>query len=256
MLIDTHCHIHGTEYPLEIDGVIERANQAGVTRMITVGTNIDDSKKALDFAVQHDGVFASVGVHPHYSVNDFSELEKLVVVGGSKLVAIGEIGLDYYKNSVPPVDQIKMLQIQIKIAIKYDLPIIFHVRDAFDDFWPVFDSFIVAGQSIRGVLHCFTDTAENAQKGIERGLYISINGIATFAKDESQLKMYAGLPLDKIVFETDAPYLTPVPFRGTVNEPAFVKNIAEHYGGIRQVSVDYIARFTTANALTLFNLLG
>ena len=257
MLVDTHCHIHWSDYPIAPDEVINDAHSAGVEQMICVGTNEADSRLALDFASKHDGVFASVGVHPHFAEEGLGELVRLVDSvysrdGEKKLVAIGEIGLDYYRNHSSHESQQKILRLQIEIALKYDLPIIFHIREAFDDFWPIFDEF----KGIRGVLHSFTDTMDNAQKGIDRGLFIGVNGISTFTKDEAQKAMFAALPLEKTIFETDAPYLTPSPFRGRiqVNEPAFVKEIAEHCVAIHQTSFEEVAKVTTTNARTLFNL--
>jgi len=261
MLIDTHCHIHESDYPINGDDVIEHAHQSGVMQMICIGTNIADSSLALDFAAKHDGVFASVGIHPHYAKEGIDGIDRLVDSIYSeniqhKLVAIGEIGLDYHYDNSPRDDQIKILKSQIELALKYDLPIIFHVREAYDDFWEVLDSFKSDKRKIRGVLHCFTDSMKNAEEGINRGLYIAVNGISTFTKDENQAEMFAKIPLDKLLFETDAPYLTPVPFRGKVivNEPAYVKNIAEYNSTIHQISFDEIADNTTANAKKLFNI--
>jgi TatD DNase family protein len=255
MLVDTHCHIHWSDYPIDADVVLERARRAGVTEMICVGTNQSDSRAALEFATGRDGVFASVGVHPHHAddgVGDLNDIVDNALARTGKLVAIGEIGLDYYKCPVSHDVQKKILIEQIEIALKHDLPIIFHVRDAYDDFWPIFDSF----KGIRGVLHCFTDTVDNVNKGIDRGLYIGINGISTFTKDIDQQKLFAGLPLQKTLLETDAPLLTPSPFRGKVkvNEPAFVREIAEHCGLTQQISLEEVASTTTANARALFNL--
>jgi len=254
MLIDTHCHIHETSYPLDGDDVICRANQAGVTRIICVGTNETSSIEAVDFASSRDGVFAAIGIHPYYAETGLGDFAKLVesTAHDKKIVAIGEIGLDYYNNQSPREAQIKLLKYQIELALKYDLPIIFHVRDAYDDFWSVLDDF----QGIRGVLHSFTDTLGNAEEGLKRGLYIGINGISTFTKDETQKLMYSSIPLDRIIFETDAPFLTPNPLRGKVkiNEPAFIRNIAEYNSVIHQITFDEIANTTSANARALFNL--
>jgi len=204
-------------------------------------------------------VFASIGVHPHYAKDGIGNLGQLVESvylrkGNNKLVAIGEIGLDYYYENSPREDQIRVLRQQIELALKYDLPIIFHVREAYEDFWLVLDEF--KSEPIRGVLHCFTDSAANAEECFKRGLLIGVNGISTFTKDESQKAMFAALPIDKIILETDAPFLTPNPLRGKVkvNEPAFVKDIAEFNGAIRQITFDEVANTTTANARALFNL--
>jgi TatD DNase family protein len=256
MLIDTHCHIHDVDYPLNGDEVIARAHQAGVMKMICIGTDPDNSRRAIKFVSGRDGLFASAGIHPHYAKDGVGDLGQIIKSAGDKLVAIGEIGLDYYYNNSPREDQIELLNKQIELALKYNLPIIFHVRDAYDDFWSVLDNFESAEPKIRGVLHCFTGTMENAEKGLARGLYFGINGISTFTKDDLQKAMFAALPLDRVLFETDAPFLTPAPFRGKikVNEPAFIKNIAEYNGAIRQITFDEIANVTTVNASKLFSI--
>ena len=249
-MIDTHCHIHWVDFPLEVDGVISRAHENGVNQMICVGTSEADSKLAIDFAAKHEGIYATIGIHPHYAEGGLGKLEKLIDENHDKIVAIGEIGLDYFHNHSPHADQINLLRSQIKLALKYDLPIIFHVRDAYEDFWPVFDEFT----GIRGVLHSFTDTADNLQKGLDKGLYIGINGYSTFTKDEAQKAMFASIPVSKTILETDAPYLTPTPFRGKINESAYIKNIAEYHGVVTGVGFDEISSITTANARELFNL--
>lgn len=267
MLIDTHCHIHDSDYPLDIEQVIARAHLAGVTQMICIGTSSVNSQLAMEFANSHDDVFASVGVHPHEAKDGLGQLSEIIRIATNlgdfslkaeqtahKLVAIGEIGLDYHYDDSPHDVQIKLLIDQIKLALQYNLPIIFHVREAFDDFWPVLDGFMSAGQQIQGVLHSFTDSQQNADEAIKRGLYIGVNGYSTFTKDEAARVMFAKLPLDRIVLETDAPYLTPSPFRGKVNEPAFVRSVAEFHGAIRHISTEEVEKITTANAQKLFRL--
>lgn len=254
MLIDTHCHIHWSDYPIPIDAVIKKAHASDVMRVICVGTDVADSKRALECATRYEGLFATAGIHPHYAERDNPKELSDFALAVRKLVAIGEIGLDYYKSESSKESQIKLLEQMIDLAVKVDLPIIFHVRDAFDDFWPVLNNF--PNHNIRGVLHCFTDTMKNAEEGLKRGFYFGVNGISTFTKDEAQKAMYAALPLDKIILETDAPFLTPEPFRGRikVNEPAFVKQVAEHFSAIHQIPLEEIADKTTANARALFNL--
>jgi TatD DNase family protein len=250
MLIDTHCHIHEADYPLNVDEVIARAHQAGVMQMICVGTDGASSRRAIEFAHNNEGTFAAVGVHPHDAKGGLQELGRLIDTSDPSIVAIGEIGLDYYYDHSPRDVQIQMLETQIELALEHDLPIIFHVREAFDDFWPVLDNF----HGIRGVLHSFTDTSDNISKGLKRGLLIGINGFSTFTKDELQREMFASLPLDKMLLETDAPFLTPTPFRGRINEPAFVRSIAEYHSVIRRISLGEIADTTTTNARALFRL--
>ena len=250
-LVDTHCHIHWKDYGLDAEEVIKRAHDNDVEKMICVGTDEETSALAIEFAKKHSGVYATVGIHPHYASLGIGNLEDLIKQNLASVVAIGEIGLDYYRNQSPHQDQINLLRAQIKLALKYNLPIIFHVREAFDDFWPIFDEF----KGIRGVLHSFTDSAENLQKGLDRGLFIGINGFSTFTKDEVQKAMFASVPVSKMVLETDAPYLTPAPFRGKmVNEPAYVRNVAEYHGEIHNLGLDEISAITTENARELFNL--
>jgi TatD DNase family protein len=248
MLIDTHCHIHESSYPLDATQTLERAYAAGINKMICVGTSEQSSREALAFASAHDAVFASIGVHPHDTKDGWSALSDLA--SQPKLVAIGEIGLDYFYTHSPREIQLKALEEQINLALTANLPIIFHVREAFDDFWPVLDNF----HGIRGELHSFTDTKENLEEGLKRGLSIGVNGISTFTKDAAQKEMFASIPIAHMLFETDAPFLTPTPFRGRVNEPAFVRNVAEHHAKIRGISLEEISVITTANATALFAL--
>jgi TatD DNase family protein len=249
MFVDTHCHIHESDYPLDVNETIARANEAGVAQLICVGTSELSSKQAIAFAEKHAGRYASIGVHPHDTKDGYEAIAGLAGTS-EKIVAVGEIGLDYFYTNSPRAVQIKALEDQIDIALRHDLPIIFHVRDAFDDFWPIFD----AHPGIRGVLHSFTDTKEQLDKAIERGLYIGVNGISTFTKDPVQQAMFDAIPLEHLLIETDAPFLTPNPFRGKVNEPAFVRTIAEYHAERRDVPVDDIAKATTANARALFAL--
>jgi TatD DNase family protein len=248
MLIDTHCHIHEVDYPLDVNEVLTDARAAGVAKMICVGTSVDSSERAIAFAQNHDDTFASIGVHPHDTKDGYEAIEALA--GSKRVVAVGEIGLDYFYNHSPRDVQIKALRWQIELALRHDLPIIFHVREAFDDFWPVFDSYV----GIKGELHSFTDTQENLDKALQRGLKIGVNGISTFTKDPSQQAMYARIPLNALLLETDAPFLTPNPFRGKVNQPAYVEQIALHHATIRGITAKDIANATTANAIALFAL--
>lgn len=247
MLTDTHCHIHESDYPLDSKEVIVRAHNAGVEKMICVGTSEKSSHEAVRFAANHDDVYASIGVHPH-DAKDGYDIASLF--GSDKLVAVGEIGLDYFYTHSPREVQITALESQIQMALDHDLPIIFHVREAFADFWPIFDNF----KGIRGELHSFTDTQANLEEGLKRGLYVGVNGISTFTKDEAQKTMFASIPVSRLLLETDAPFLTPVPKRGIVNEPAFVTHVATHHAEIRKMTLDEIAKQTTANATALFTL--
>jgi TatD DNase family protein len=249
MLIDTHCHIHES-YELPIDETLMKAAHAGVEQVICVGTSEESSRLAVQFAAEYPQAFASIGVHPHDTKDGYGAIAEIADQTPEKLLAVGEIGLDYFYTHSPRETQIEALKSQIETALQHDLPVIFHVREAFDDFWPIIESY----PGIRGVLHSFTDTKEHLDKAIEKGLYIGVNGISTFTKDETQQAMFDAIPLDRLLFETDAPFLTPVPYRGKVNEPAYVKVIAEHHAQRRGISLEEISEATSRNARTLFRI--
>lgn len=178
-LVDTHCHIHDTEfYPDNQEEAYAQSRAAGVT-MFCVGTDERSSREAVAFAESHEGCFAIIGVHPHESHHGWAEIGKILAESHEKVIGIGEIGLDYFYDHSPREVQRGALRAQLELARHYDLPVSFHVREAFDDFWPIIDDF----PEVRGVLHSFTDTPGNMRRGIERGLYIGVNGISTFTKD-------------------------------------------------------------------------
>jgi len=250
MLFDTHCHIHESDYPLDVQETLARARAAGVRHILCIGTSQDSSERAAQLAESEVDVYSSIGVHPHDTKDGWSGIKMLANTKPKNLVAIGEIGLDYYYDNSPRDVQVTALKEQIQIALDHNLAVIFHVRGAFDDFWPIFDSF----SGIRGVLHSYTDNADNLQKALNRGLYIGLNGISTFSKDQSQLAVFRSIPIDRILLETDSPFLTPAPFRGKINEPAFVKNVAEFHANLRGISLEELTQATTANARALFAL--
>jgi len=218
--------------------------------MLCIGTNEVSSREAVEFAENHPSSFAVVGVHPHDAKDGIAYIEQILKDDHKKVVGIGEIGLDYYYNHSPKDVQIAALEQQLQWAVDYMLPVSFHVRGAFADFWPVLQNFPGA----RGVLHSFTDTSESLERGLSQGLYVGINGISTFTKDEAQRSMYDSIPLEKILLETDAPFLTPAPHRGKVNEPAFVRHVADYHAKRRGMQTEAFARVTSTNASTLFAL--
>lgn len=251
-LTDTHCHIHESGYA-DQPGALERSRDAGVHRLVCVGTDEVTSAEAAHFAAAYENVWASVGLHPHDATSGaaaVAELERLLKSDARRgdIVAIGECGLDYFYDNSPRETQIEMLHAQLRLAQKYDKPVIFHVREAFDDFWPIFDSY----EGLRGVVHSFTDGTENLQRILERGLYVGVNGIATFARDRQEV--YAQIPLDRLVLETDAPFLTPVPLRGNVNEPAFITHVAHHIANLQSINLQELSRATERNATTIFSI--
>lgn len=266
--VDTHCHIHAAKpdrkdftakkwhesEEVDPESLLESAHKFGVDRLICVGTDLKDTDDAINFATEHENAWASVGIHPHeaarYSALPISEIEKLIKK--PKVVAIGEVGLDYYYEHSPKAEQIKLLEMFLDLSQKSNLPVIFHVRDAYEDFWPILNNF----KNIRGVLHSFTADKKVLEQGLAKNLYIGLNGIMTFTKDDNQLEMAKSVPLEKLVLETDAPYLTPKPFRGKVCRPEHVVNTAEFLADLRGERVEDLAKQTTVNACDLFNFKG
>ncbi len=248
MFIDTHCHIHESGFfKDDREEVYERAMAAKV-KMICIGTAEQFSTEAIEFVASHDDAWATVGVHPHDTKDGWAKIGELLKKKPQKLVGIGEIGLDYFYNNSPREVQIKALEEQLQWAVDYNLPVSFHVREAYDDFWPIFANF----SGVRGVLHSYTDTVTNLEKALSKGLFIGVNGISTFARDKQA--MFDAVPLEKMLLETDAPFLTPVPLRGKINEPAFVRNVAEYHAKRRGVELEHLARVTSANASRLFEI--
>lgn len=249
MLIDTHCHIHDKgcfeESPLE---ALKHAHENGVDKCIVIGTDPIDSQNARDFAAQFNEVWWTFGYHPNEYDGNKAKLEQDLSAAKSlftdgKIVAIGEIGLDYHFDGYNRDFQHYLLENMLQIAQDYKLPVSFHVRDAFEDFWPIFENFHL----VPSVMHSFSDNDENLAKTLAHNLYTGVNGLSTFAK-------IPHAPLERIIFETDAPYLTPKPFRGTINKPGYIRNIAEWAAEYYQQDFETISRITTENAEKIFKI--
>jgi TatD DNase family protein len=254
MLVDTHCHIHSKDYLVSDLEVYSSARKVGVDKFICVGTDLEDSKLAIGFADKHDDTWASIGIHPHES-NKYVDSNDLLeqfsnLASKKKVVAVGECGLDYFYNHSDKDAQKKLLKFQIELALKHNLPLIFHVRNAFDDFWPILDNY----PTVRGVVHSFTDSQENLDKAIKKGLMIGVSGICTFTKNQDQIKMYKHIPLTSLVLETDSPYLTPTPFRGMICEPKHIRVIADFLVRLRGGSIEELAKQTSSNVNLLFGV--
>lgn len=262
-LVDTHCHIQTAgiadglwqkQPSLTPSQLIKTAQQADVKQLICVGCTLEDSRLAVELAVQQLNCYASIGIHPHEAEDYINQPDKWQdfedLLASPKVVAIGEAGLDYFYNLSPKVNQLAILRLQMELAVKHNLPMIFHVREAFDDFWPIFDEF----KGLRGVLHSFTAKKAVLEAALQRGLYIGLNGIMTFTKQPDQLDMAKAVPLSKLLLETDAPFLTPTPFRGTICEPKHVRVTAEFLSQLRGESLQQLATATTQNSRSLFKL--
>ena len=265
-LADTHCHIHEAvrkttpvyekwhaKGEADVESMLKAATEAGVTKLICVGTTLADSELAIEFVQNRPNTWASIGIHPHEAHKHLEKAAQDAFAGLAarpKVIAVGECGLDYFYAHSPKEDQIQLLHFQLALAQKHDLPVIFHVREAFEDFWPIFDQY----KGVRGVLHSYTDNQANLQIALQKGLYICVNGIATFAKAPEQLAMYRAIPLTSLLLETDAPFLTPVPHRGKMNEPKYVRVTAEFLADVRGERLLDLAAATTANATALFGI--
>lgn len=251
---DTHAHIHFKDYPFDADETWQAAKAAGVTRMLAVGCRLKDSQGAIEFAAKHEGVWAAIGIHPHEAA-DFlqkpeakKQFEKLIQ--SKKVVAIGEIGLDYYYNHSSKDKQIELLQWQLQLAQDNNLPVAFHIRDAFADFWPIFDQYKLKPS----LIHSFTGVKRDIDEILKRQLFVALNGIMTFSKQESQLEAAKAVPLERLVLETDAPYLTPKPLRGKICKPEYVIHTAAFLAELRHESLERLAIQTTLNAQAIFNV--
>ncbi|MEI7818756.1 MAG: TatD family hydrolase [bacterium] len=270
MFIDTHAHLHFIQKKGEPKGsfetgfsdihdVLERAYQAGVTQIINIGVDPADSRVAIRMAADKTlsgdrtgvSLYATAGLHPHEAAQGDKALDVIHDMA-EDVVAIGECGLDYFKNQASREEQIHALRGQLAIALEHNLPLVFHVRDAWDDFFSILAEYPKA----KGVIHSFTGHPEHVEQAFQHPgkLYFGLNGIMTFTKDTAQLEAARAIAADRLLLETDCPFLAPLPYRGKRNEPSYVPIIAEFLATLRGVSIDDLASQTRQNALDLFGL--
>ncbi len=257
-LIDSHVHPHFDKYAADRPDVLARSLEAGVSRLIAVGCSLDDSQRAIDLATTQSGVWASVGAHPHDGrdfLEDKNALTKFrAMVAKPKVVAVGEIGLDHYHEYTPKADQEKILRMQLEAGLETGLPFIFHIREAFDSFWKIFDDYSIPVKPLKGVVHSFSAPPHVLDQVLSRGLSIGLNGLLTYTKEETWRESAKQAPLDKILLETDAPFLTPVPYRGQRCEPKHTQDVACFLAKLRGEKFDVLATATTRNSIELFGL--
>lgn len=259
MLVDSHCHIDGEQFDADRDEVVARARATGVTAMLNIGTgdpHSDDFRRAVAVAEKYDGVYASVGVHPHDAklYDDKAEAHLIELVKSSnKVIAWGEIGLDFYYDHSPRDVQVEVFRRQIRTARELGLPIIIHSRDADDETVEILTE-ECSWSGFRGIMHCFGGTPKMAEALMPLGFLISFAGNVTFKKAENLRDAARVVPLDKLLIETDCPFLTPVPFRGKRNEPGFVVHTAAFLAEFHGIDVSELASRTTRNFLDLFGL--
>lgn len=261
LLIDTHCHINFESFDANRDEIITNAAKAGVTRIIIPAVDIESSHQALALSQQYEAVFFAVGVHPT-STSDFDDVTLATIESLShneKVVAIGEIGLDYYWDKSPKHKQHEALKSQLELAKQRELPVIIHNREASDDVIEILEQWVTdLPDSLKerpGVLHSFSAPAEIAERALAAGFYLGFTGPVTFKNAEDLRRIARTVPIDRILVETDAPFLTPHPHRGKKpNKPEYIPFIADRLAGLHNITLEAMAEHTTANAIRLFQL--
>jgi TatD DNase family protein len=254
-LFDTHAHLHFPDYADDLDAVLERARGAGVRGMVTIGTDRESNQAVVEMARRVPDVWATVGIHPHDAGDageaDFAEMEKLAR-SEAKVVGFGEMGLDFYRNLSPPEAQREVFRRQISMARELGKPLVIHCRDAHDETLAILAE--ERARDVGGVMHCFSGDVQIARRCLDLGLFISLAGPVTYKNARALPEVARFVPEDRLVVETDCPYLPPTPHRGKRNEPAYVALTAGFVAGLRGVSSDALGAAVTANASTLFGI--
>ena len=259
-LIDTHCHLYDDQYNKDRDAVIERAATAGVTRIIIPGGSIESTKEAITLAQKHKNFYATAGIHPSATA-DFQDDDLKVIealAADSKVVAIGEIGLDYYRDRSPRITQRRAFKAQLALAARLEMPIVIHNRESDEDMLSVLESWLedipTSLQKRPGVFHAFSSPLPIAEQALALGFYLSLTGPITYKKADELRRVATATPLDRILVETDGPYLTPEPHRGQRNEPAYIPYIIQRIADLKGINPEDVAQATTENAIRLFRL--
>ncbi len=252
-IIDSHAHIYGPDFAADFTEMLQRAADAGVAAILTVGTDIESSRQSVELAEKHPHIYASVGIHPHDAAgvtDDTYRIIRELALSSPKVVAIGEIGLDFYRDRSPRPDQERVFRAFLRMAQELDKPVIIHDRDAHEQ---VLRCLREEGTR-HGVLHCFSGDSAMAAEAINMGLYISIPGTVTYPANEALREVVRNVSIDRMLVETDCPYLTPVPHRGKRNEPAYVRLAAERMAEVKGLSLEDVGRITTKNVRDLFGI--
>ncbi|MFH2037754.1 MAG: TatD family hydrolase [Candidatus Zixiibacteriota bacterium] len=252
-MIDSHCHIDFKDFKGKTNEIVRAAQAAGVHTLVNIGADLHTSKNSVALADKYDSVYATIGIHPHdaKTYNQDVENELLKLAENKKVKAIGEIGLDYYRDLSPRKLQQQVFRRQIEIAIDLKLPIVIHTRESFADTLSIVKEF--DGKIRGGVFHCFPGNIDEAYQVIDLGFYISVGGVITFPK-AGMANVAAEAPLSSILLETDSPYLTPVPFRGKTNQPAYVKYVCEKLAELRGMSFAEVEKITDRNSQKMYRL--
>lgn len=253
-MFDTHVNLHGDTYAEDLDEVLERAREAGVTRMLAICDRLDNFPAVRGIARAHANIWCSIGVHPHHS-KDFTDLTVAQLVEGAEdenVVAIGETGLDFHYGYSEERDQVRSLKTHIEAARQTGLPLILHTREADDMMGDLLEEAYAAG-AFTPLLHCYTGGERLARRGLDLGAYVSVSGILSFKSAREVREVIADIPMDRLILETDCPYLAPVPMRGRRNEPSYLVHVAEALAALKGLSVEEVLETTTQNALKLFS---
>ena len=257
-LVDSHCHLDSPQFDADREAVIGRSAESGVMTVVNPGVDVPSSRAAVALAQQHESIYAAVGVHPHDAKTlDADALEELKSLARSpKVVAIGEIGLDYYRNLSPREVQRRAFETQLEMAAELGLPVIVHDRDAHDDVLKILHDWHSTVAARVGVLHSFSGDVSLAERALEMGFFIGVSGPVTYKNAERLRQVVRAVPSERLLVETDAPYLTPQPRRGQRNEPAYVRMVAQAVADVRSLTLEQAAAQTTTNAGVLFGLTG
>ena len=258
MFIDSHAHIDGPEFDADRDQMLARAQASGVSLILNVGTGDPHSgvfERAVELGKKHSSVYTAIGTHPHDArhYDDLAEEKIKTLVQNNRVLAWGEIGLDFHYDNSPRDVQVQVFKRQLRAARDCDLPVVIHTREAEAETIEILKN-EYAGAERRGVFHCFSGSMDLAKRAIELGFMISFSGIVTFKKADELRQIAGEVPFDRLLIETDCPYLTPVPYRGKRNEPGFVVEVARCLAGIRGVELEEMARITTENFRRFFAL--
>lgn len=251
-LIDTHAHLTDAKFESDLEDVVGRANAAGVERIVVCGYDLESSRAAVDMAGRFESLYATVGVHPHDAKSYSADVESAIgeLSGAPKVLAIGEIGLDYHYDFSPRCAQVAAFEAQLELAARVGLPVVVHSRESNDEALQVLRQ--CAGNIVGCVFHCFSGDVEFAQAVLDMGFYLGIDGPLTYKASEKLRAVVRMCPLDRLLVETDCPYLTPIPHRGKRNEPAYVRFVAEEAARVKGISFEEFAAATTENAGRLF----
>lgn len=253
-MIETHAHLDSERYDEDRDSVIKEAFNNGITRIINISSDSSSLEKVKTMGETYEQIFISVGIQPHSACEMNGNILELIksMVKGKKVVAIGETGLDYHYNFSLPEVQRQVFREQIKLAVKENLPLVIHTREAFDDTLNILRE--EKASNTGGVIHCFTEDLNSGKTFTDMGFYIGIGGAVTFKNTKMLQEAVKEIPLEKIILETDCPYMTPAPYRGKRNEPSYLRFIAEKIAGLKKITIEEVKEVTEKNAINLFRL--